>query len=163
MPESPEITGQSGKLSDARAFVLAVPRTNDGGATLRLRFVGQRGGGRIEHAILDDAGRRRLIRALGGVPADADPAAAPYVEIDRTPVGAAVEPETHELYSWNERNRGWVAISQGTEDALTEQEAERYASARKRAIPGCAFWVGEIADGAPQLPPADLGVEVTTE
>ncbi len=78
------------------------------------------------------------------------------------PPAPTAEPETHELYSWNERNRGWVAISQGTEDDLTEQEADRYASARKRAIPGCAFWVGEIADGAPQLPPADLGVEVTT-
>lgn len=70
------------------------------------------------------------------------------------------ETETHELYSWNERNSGWVAISQGSEDEMTEQEADRYASARKRAIPGCAFWVDEI-DSPPQLRPADLGVEVT--
>lgn len=152
----------SARVADRDTYVVAEVRP-DGTAAITMEGVGLRGASRIVAGVLDQPGRHALIRALGGVPHERADWFPPDVAAHRAAdVHVATDPdgeETHELYAWNESTRAWLAVSQGSEDAMAEQEQQRYASSRKAGITGAAFWVAEVGE-APGLPPADLGVEV---
>lgn len=67
---------------------------------------------------------------------------------------------TMQVWSWDARNRGWVAVEQGTRAACDAAVSRKYASADRLGVEGCAFVIGT---SPPMLPPESLGITVTTE
>lgn len=67
--------------------------------------------------------------------------------------------EVRELYSWDERNGAWVAVSSGTETDLQETLERQYRNARRFDMGGSAFVIRPLND-PPAGTPAELGVEV---